>query len=390
MGGDVRSANARPRPAPLDRGRSDSTRVEYAPPDAEPLPSERVKMSHVDVIVPCHNYGDMLEACVRSVLAQEHVAVRVLIMDDASTDSTETVGRRLAAIDRRVEYRRHSINRGHIATYNEALADVTADYCVILSADDLLTPGSFSRATRFMEMHPEVGLAYGRDIPFRHAPPVAITSAPAHCHGRIWCYPEFLERSCRLGQTGIQAPAAIVRASLHRMIGGYLPQLPHTADTEIWLRMAAHAPVAELDADQAFRRLHHHNMSLGYSPLRRLEEQRRAFDIHFNQFRRHPAVAALEPVLNQVIGEAGFWSAARAFDAGDEALCDASLAFAAAIWPDAVHTPAWRRLRWKRRIGASLWRWLTPLAARVRESPSARSQGRSTTDLAAEQTRWPA
>ena len=69
-------------------------------------------MSHVDVIVPCHNYGDMLEACVRSVLAQEHVAVRVLIMDDASTDSTETVGRRLAAIDRRVEYRRQSINRG--------------------------------------------------------------------------------------------------------------------------------------------------------------------------------------------------------------------------------------------------------------------------------------
>ena len=339
-------------------------------------------MSHVDVIVPCHNYGEMLEACVRSALTQEHVAVRVLIMDDASTDSTETVGRRLAAIDKRVEYRRHAINRGHIATYNEALAGVTGDYCVILSADDLLTPGSFSRATRFMEMHPEVGLAFGRDITFRHAPPVAITSAPAHCHGRIRRYPEFLERSCRLGQTGIQAPTAMVRASLHRIVGGYLPELPHTADTEIWLRMAAHAAVAELDADQAFRRLHQHNMSLEYSPLRRLEEQKRAFDIHFNQFRLHPAVAAFEPLLNQAIGEAGFWSAAHAFEAGDEASCHAFLAFAAATSPDVVHTPAWRRFRWKRRIGAPLWRWLRPLAARLTPTPPARSHRRPATDLA--------
>ena len=128
-------------------------------------------MSRVDVIVPCYNYGDMLEGCVRSVLSQEHVHVHVLIMDDASTDSTETVGRRLAAIDPRVEYRRHAVNRGHIATYNEALADISGDYCVILSADDLLTPGSLSRAVRFMDMHPSVGLAFeahrGKTVLFR-------------------------------------------------------------------------------------------------------------------------------------------------------------------------------------------------------------------------------
>src|SRR5207237_1688577 len=88
-------------------------------------------MSRVDVIVPCYNYGNMLRACVRSVLDQEDADVRVIVMDDASTDSTEAVGRRLAAEDPRVEYRRHATNCGHIATYNEALADVTADYCMI-------------------------------------------------------------------------------------------------------------------------------------------------------------------------------------------------------------------------------------------------------------------
>src|SRR5712691_9822439 len=103
-------------------------------------------MSRVDVIVPCYNYGDLIEQCVRSVLSQEGVDVRVLIMDDASTDATQSVGRRLAA-DPRVEYRRHEVNRGHIATYNEALALLTGEYCVILSADDLLTSGSPSATT---------------------------------------------------------------------------------------------------------------------------------------------------------------------------------------------------------------------------------------------------
>src|SRR5262245_17571418 len=114
----------------------------------------------------------MLEACVRSVLSQDGVQARVLIVDDASPDDPEAIGRRLAAHDGRVEFWRHSENRGHIATYNEALEWVTGEYCMILSADDMLTPRSLLRATRVMDAHPEIGFSYGRDITFRHAPPV--------------------------------------------------------------------------------------------------------------------------------------------------------------------------------------------------------------------------
>ena len=121
-------------------------------------------MSRVDVIIPCYNYGEMLAACVTSVLSQEGVDVRVLIVDDASTDVTEEVGTELALRNERVEFWRHPVNIGHIATYNEALAWVTGDYCMILSADDVLTSRSLLRATAVMDAHPEVGFTYGRDI----------------------------------------------------------------------------------------------------------------------------------------------------------------------------------------------------------------------------------
>lgn len=319
----------------------------------------------VDVIVPCFNYGDLLGACVASVLSQEGVLVRVLIMDDASTDDTEAMGRRLAA-DRRVEYRRHAVNHGHIATYNEALELVTGDYCMVLSADDVLTPGALARATQLMETHPEVGLVYGADIPFRGQPPLAearSTSGPS----RIVSYLEFLAAACRLGHTGIQSPTALVRTSVHRRIGDYLPELPHSGDTEIWLRMAADSKVGQLDADQAFRRLHAANMSLGYSPLQRLEEQRRAFDIHFQrQAPLTPDRAELQAVVKRTIAESAVWSAAHVFDRGDSRGCEAFLAMASATSPGIESWDAWRRLQWKRRLGPAACRLIAPIAARAR------------------------
>jgi glycosyltransferase involved in cell wall biosynthesis len=322
-------------------------------------------MTRVDVIVPCYNYGDMLEDCVRSILTQEDVAVRVIIMDDASSDSTETVGRRLAAEDRRVEYRRHTSNAGNIRTYNEALGYVTGDYCLILSADDLLTPGSLARATRVMDAHPQVGLAYGRDITFRHAPPLDAPRNSTYCGHRIFQYPEFLERACRLGHTPIQAPTAIVRTSLHREIGDYVPELPHAGDTEIWLRMAAHSAVCELDADQAFRRLHANNMSLSFAQLGRFEQQKRAFDAHFVRYREaRPEIAHLEAVVNRTIAEAAVWAGAHAFDAGHGDACGRFLTFAAATCPGIEAWDVWRRLQLKRFIPAAIWRRLAPLASR--------------------------
>src|ERR1700754_2370869 len=103
-------------------------------------------MSTVDVVIPCYNYARYLRGCVSSALDQPGVDVRVLVIDDASSDETASVGRDLARSDGRVTFRRHESNKGHIATYNEGLIGwSTADYTALLSADDLLAPGSLGR-----------------------------------------------------------------------------------------------------------------------------------------------------------------------------------------------------------------------------------------------------
>ena len=55
----------------------------------------------VSVVIPCYNYARYLVACVESVLVQRGVEVEVVIVDDASTDDSAAVARRISELDPR-------------------------------------------------------------------------------------------------------------------------------------------------------------------------------------------------------------------------------------------------------------------------------------------------
>src|SRR4051812_34079681 len=134
-------------------------------------------MSRVDVVIPCYNYARFLRECVQSVLDQDGVDVRVLIIDDCSSDETQALGAQLASSDSRVEFRRHATNQGHIQTYNEGLLEwASGDYVLLLSADDMLVQGALHRAASLMDANPDVSFTYGRAITTEH-PRFAVSDA---------------------------------------------------------------------------------------------------------------------------------------------------------------------------------------------------------------------
>src|SRR3954453_18503705 len=121
-------------------------------------------MTKVDIVIPCYNYGRFLEPCVRSVLAQSVRDLRVLIIDDGSSDDSLSVAKSLAERDPRVSVISHPRNWGHIATYNEGIEWASAYYFLLLSADDLLVPGALERAARIMDANSDVVLVHGDGI----------------------------------------------------------------------------------------------------------------------------------------------------------------------------------------------------------------------------------
>jgi glycosyltransferase involved in cell wall biosynthesis len=310
-------------------------------------------MSRVDVIVPCYKYGHFLRECVGSALAQDGVDVRVLIIDDASPDDSAEVAAGLAAGDARVEVRRHAANRGHIATYNEGLDWAAGDYLLLLSADDVLTPGALGRAARLMDAHPEVGFTFGRAIT-TDKPDFRNHLGVETCRSRILSGAEFWAVSCAEASNVVSTPTAVVRTWLQKKVGGYRAELPHTGDLEMWMRFAAHAPVGVLDADQAFYRVHGHNMHVDTFPQRItvLEQHRRAFEILFREYgERFEGRDRLRRMAMRAVALGGVRAAGKLFERGDPASCERLSQAALAVFPELRQEWEWSRLGWKRLLG---------------------------------------
>ena len=343
-------------------------------------------MSRVDVIVPCYKYAHFLRECVESILSQSLTDVRVLIVDDASPDHTPEVAAELVARDKRVEYRRHSVNHGHIATYNEGLDWAAGDYTLLLSADDLLTPGSLYRAVRLLDAHPGVGLVYGRGIKFQSdQPPPRVWPASEDCGWKILMGIEYLEYCCARISPGIESPTAVVCTRLQKQLGGYREELFHTGDMEMWMRFAVHASVGILDADQAYVRLHNKNMSNIFYTLHTetsfltalpdLRQRKAAFDTLFQYYGnfiadRERIQHLADCALSRVAFETAYW----AFEQGNLSCCQETLDFALDINPELRNRPEYARLRWKLRVGPRVWSALRPIYDIMHGRPVQRSE----------------
>ena len=329
----------------------------------------------VSVVIPCYRYGRFLPECVRSVLSQDGVDVRLLIIDDASPDDSGEVAMRLAAEDDRVQVRIHTENKGHLATYNEGLLEwANGRYSALLSADDMLAPGALSRATAVLEANPKVGFVYGHVIrwmdgepkPAPRINPTGIT---------VWSGIDWFRRVCHLSHSVISSPEVVVRTSVQQKIGGYLPELPHTGDTEMWMRFALHSDVAFIKGvDQAFYRTHGRNMTVARVATVDLVQRKAAYDAIFDSYSSHiPDADRLRRRVNCRLATEALWVACRAHDRRpiDTTVVPDLVDFAKSTYPEIERLPEYWGLRWRRRVGPDVCVALRPfmvsaVARRVR------------------------
>jgi cellulose synthase/poly-beta-1,6-N-acetylglucosamine synthase-like glycosyltransferase len=104
-----------------------------APPQGEAWPP-------LTVLIPAYNEERVLAGTVRSVLEARYPEVRVLVIDDGSTDSTADLAQGLADRDAQVTLIRQQPNQGKAAALNAGLEASTTPVVVSLDADTVLLP----------------------------------------------------------------------------------------------------------------------------------------------------------------------------------------------------------------------------------------------------------
>jgi hypothetical protein len=113
----------------------------------------------VSICLPVRNGADSIAAVVRSVVAQDHSNLELVISDNASTDDTESVCRELAQSDHRIVYHRQPENVGLLANFVFTLSRARGSFVRWIGDDDWLSPDYVSRGVAALSARPEAILA---------------------------------------------------------------------------------------------------------------------------------------------------------------------------------------------------------------------------------------
>lgn len=124
--------------------------------------SMEVPKEFVLVIIPTYNRAKLLPEALRSVLAQDYPHIRLVVVDDGSTDETEGVCRHFVREYPETISYRYKTNGGCASARNYGLNDIdeTIGYVCFLDSDDQMMEGKLSRETAMLRDHPDAGFCY--------------------------------------------------------------------------------------------------------------------------------------------------------------------------------------------------------------------------------------
>jgi glycosyltransferase involved in cell wall biosynthesis len=125
-------------------------------------------MADVTVIVPLYNKAPHVRRCLDSLCGQTLADLRIIVVDDGSTDDGAAIVSEMASADARIQLIRQD-NCGPAAARNTGIAAATSEFIGFVDADDWVEPEMFallrSAARRFDCISARCGYALGREVP---------------------------------------------------------------------------------------------------------------------------------------------------------------------------------------------------------------------------------
>jgi len=110
--------------------------------------------------MPVYNGENYVRHAIESVLAQTYQDFEFCILDNASTDATESICKSYANQDRRIRYHRHAKNLGASQNHILVFRMAQGKYVKLIAHDDQWEPTLLEKAVRVLDESPEVVLVY--------------------------------------------------------------------------------------------------------------------------------------------------------------------------------------------------------------------------------------
>jgi glycosyltransferase involved in cell wall biosynthesis len=116
----------------------------------------------LSVIMPIYNTEKYLRLAIDSILTQTFTDFELIIIDDASTDSSLAVAESYR--DPRIKVIRNDRNQGVRVTANQGHRLARAEYVARMDGDDISLPDRFKLQVDFLDAHPHIAVVGGQSI----------------------------------------------------------------------------------------------------------------------------------------------------------------------------------------------------------------------------------
>ena len=193
----------------------------------------------VSVVIPCHDGERYVAETLRSVLAQDHRPLEVIVVDDGSGDRSAQA---VLAFGDAVRLARQP-HRGAAAARNRGVELATGELITFLDADDLWTPHALVRMHAALAAHPDAGMVIGhmeqfaspelshearagfvfspKPVPARMCGTVLVRRSEFDRVGRFTTglasgeFIDWIARADELGVAAVTIPEVVLRRRLH-------------------------------------------------------------------------------------------------------------------------------------------------------------------------------
>lgn len=193
-------------------------------------------MPQVTVILPSWNRADWLKKSIDSVLEQTFRDFELIVVDDASTDSTQEI---LTSYSGKIRSITFAKNLGVSAARNAAVKNCDSEWIAFLDSDDFWHPHKLQKQIAQTVIRAECPIHFTDEIWIRNG--VRVNPKKKHQKLEGWIFKPSLEL-CLMSPSTV-----LLRRELFDVHGLFDETLPICEDYDLWLRLTAQHQVALLN-----------------------------------------------------------------------------------------------------------------------------------------------
>ena len=208
---------------------------------------------YISVVMVTRNVEGFLSESIESILGQTFQDFEFVIVDFGSRDNSQSIVLRYAAADSRIKF--HVIpDCGLAEARNESCFLAQGRYIAIMDADDVALPNRLLWEAEFLDTRRSVGVVGGAVEWINSVgKPLLIARHPSE-NSEL--------QSALITHSVVWQPTALIRAEAFASVGHYRGAFAPAEDYDLWLRIAEHFEIANLERVVLKYRIHPRQVSL--------------------------------------------------------------------------------------------------------------------------------